>query len=213
MKNIRFFHGKPILLYSIETALKSGLFDAGVWVSTEDPAIAKIAWAAGAKVHPRQKALAQNEVGTQQVMREVLLELYPPRSKDYEMPAIACCIYATAPLMTVADLRGGLEALVEGPTPYVYSVGPDGKDAGQWYWGIAGAFVDDVPLDHPRTKHVALPATRVCDINTYEDWERARWLYRDMLQAACEHDLQVVPNALQELVHLRCTKCGFSPPT
>ena len=200
------------MLYSIEIALRSGLFDSGVWVSTEDPAIAKIAWAAGAKVHPRQKALAQNDVGTQEVMRAALLELYPPRT-DYKMPVLACCIYATAPLMTVEDLRAGLELVAEGPTPYAYSVGPDGKDAGQWYWGLSSAFVDEVPLDHPHTKHLTIAEHRVCDINTYEDWERAERLYRDMRQAACQHNLQVVPNAIPEMVHLRCTSCGFSPPT
>ena len=79
--------------------------------------------------------------------------------------------------MTVRDLERGLEALVEGPTPYAYSVGPDGKDAGQWYWGLVSAFLNDVPLDHPKTKRVVIPEHRVCDINTLDDWIRAENLY------------------------------------
>lgn len=210
-KNIRPFHGRPIIEYAIETAARSGLFERGIWVSTEDAEIAKIAWTAGAKVHPRQKALAENDVGTQDVVAAALRELWPVAGDM--RPGLTCCIYPCSPLMTVEDLRAGLDAVVEGPTPYAYSVGPDGQDAGQWYWGLTSAFLDHVPLDHPRTKHVRLPAARVCDINTFEDWERAGYLYRDMLQARCRHELQVVPNELPELVHLRCSKCGYSPPT
>ena len=41
-KNIKEFCGKPILAYSIEAALKSGVFDE-VMVSTDDDRIAEIA--------------------------------------------------------------------------------------------------------------------------------------------------------------------------
>ena len=173
-KNIREFHGRPILAYSIETALQSGLFPHGVWVSTEDPAIARVAWQFGAKLHPRAKALAENDVGTQQVAAAALAELYPGEATR---PAVACVIYATSPLMCVEDLKRGLEALAEGPTPYAYSVGPDGKDAGQFYWGLTSAFLAGVPLDHPRAKHVRLAPERTCDINTLDDWIRAERMY------------------------------------
>ena len=46
-KNIREFCGKPILAYSIEAALSSGLFD-HVMVSTDDEEIAQIAEKYGA---------------------------------------------------------------------------------------------------------------------------------------------------------------------
>ena len=48
-KNIKSFLGKPILAYSIEAALQSGLFDE-VMVSTDDQEIAEIAKNYGAKV-------------------------------------------------------------------------------------------------------------------------------------------------------------------
>ena len=181
-KNIRPFHGRPIIEYSIETAARSGLFTRGIWVSTEDPEIAKIAWAAGAKVHPRQKHLAENDVGTQDLMAAVLRELWPIAGEM--RPALACCIYPCAPLMCTGDLHDGLEAVIEGPTPYAYSVGPAGKDAGQRYWGLTSAFLEHVPLDHPHTKRVKIPAGRVCDINTFDDWERAHYLYQAMTQVA-----------------------------
>lgn len=48
-KNIRDFCGKPIIAYSIEAALSSGIFD-DVLVSTDSEEIAEIAKAAGASV-------------------------------------------------------------------------------------------------------------------------------------------------------------------
>lgn len=48
-KNIRPFLGRPIIEYSIEAALQSGVFDE-VMVSTDDEEIAEIAQKAGAEV-------------------------------------------------------------------------------------------------------------------------------------------------------------------
>lgn len=48
-KNIKEFLGKPIIAYSIETAIKSGLFSE-VMVSTDDDEIAEVAKKYGAKV-------------------------------------------------------------------------------------------------------------------------------------------------------------------
>ena len=48
-KNIKEFCGKPIISYSIEAALQSGLFEE-VMVSTDDEEIAEVARAAGAQV-------------------------------------------------------------------------------------------------------------------------------------------------------------------
>ena len=177
-KNIRPFHGRPILEYSIEAAQRSGLFDHGIWVSTDDAAVAKVAWDAGAKVHSRQKRLTWDDVGTQDVARSVVSELWPIAGAL--RPGLICVIYSTAPLMTPEDLRRGLEAVVDGPAHYAYSVGPDGKDAGQWYWGLTSALLGYVELEHPTTKKVVIPAERVCDINTYADWERAHYLYQAM---------------------------------
>ena len=48
-KNIKNFLGKPIIAYSIEAALESGVFDE-VMVSTDDEEIAEIAKKYGAKI-------------------------------------------------------------------------------------------------------------------------------------------------------------------
>lgn len=74
-KNIKPFHGKPLIAYSIEAALKSGLFEQ-VIVSTDDEEIAQIAQEYGAKVpFLRPKELADDYCGTQEVVSHALSEL------------------------------------------------------------------------------------------------------------------------------------------
>ena len=74
-KNIKTFMGKPIIAYSIEAALQSGLFDE-VMVSTDDEEIAEIACGYGAKVPFMRSAETSNDyAGTADVILEVL-EMY-----------------------------------------------------------------------------------------------------------------------------------------
>lgn len=175
-KNIRLFHGKPIIAYSIETARASGLFDA-IYVSTEDPKVADIALDCCAIVIHRPAALAEinaPDCGTQEVTRHALMAL---NITDGE----ACCIYATAPLMHPVDLYRGYRALMSDPrSTFSFAVALDPlRDAGQWYWGRVPAFLSREPLDMNGVSvwKNAIPDDRVCDINTPEDWQLAEEMY------------------------------------
>ena len=100
-KNIKPFLGKPIIAYSIEAALKSGLFDE-VMVSTDSEEIADIARAYGANVpFMRSEATSNDYAGTGDVLREVLSE-YEKRGQVFDR---MCCIYPTAPFVTAEKLR------------------------------------------------------------------------------------------------------------
>jgi len=172
-KNIKPFHGKPIIAYSIETAQRSGLFDR-VIVSTDSDEIAQVARQYGAEVLMRSSDMAHNDVGTQDVMGYVLCEQLSLAD------GLACCIYPTAPLMQAGDLTVGHMCLMEG-SRYAMSVGDAPlADAGQWYWGHVTNFIWRVPLIHWRTAMVPIPASRVCDINTFDDWIRAEELYKKL---------------------------------
>ena len=71
-KNIKSFLGKPIIAYSIETALKSKLFDE-VIVSTDDKEIAEIAKTFGATVpFYRSTENSDDFSGTAEVIIEVI---------------------------------------------------------------------------------------------------------------------------------------------
>lgn len=171
-KNIRKFFGRPILAYSIETAQQSGLFNAGIWVSTEDAEIARLTLKLGARYHARERTLADHVTGTQEVMAHALAEIFPDLARR---PEVACCIYPTAPLLSVGDLRRGFAQFASRITAYAYSVGPDGQDAGQFYFGSTQAFLARVPL--AGAQQVVLGPERVCDINTEADWHRAEQMY------------------------------------
>lgn len=106
-KNIREFCGKPILAYSIEAALESGLFD-HVMVSTDSEEIAEIAKKYGAEVpFFRSEATSGDFATTNDVLAEVLAE-YEKRGMHFE---VACCIYPTAPFVTAEKLRTAAEQL------------------------------------------------------------------------------------------------------
>lgn len=168
-KNIRNFHGKPIIAYSIEVARASKLFSRIV-VSTDDDEIAAVARKYGAEVLIRPEHLALNEVGTQEVMAHAMTEFH-----EY---SAACCIYPTAPMITVEDLVRGRYHLHHLGSLYAMSVSAEPLyDAGQWYWGYTWAFADGKPLIAPHTAMIPIDKGRVCDINTETDWVRAELMY------------------------------------
>ena len=206
-KNIRDFCGKPILAYSIDTALQSKLFDQVV-VSTDDAEIGRVARQYGAQtpfVRPTQ--LADDHAGTLAVIRHAIEAMQTPNNNiEY-----ACCIYATAPFVKADDLRRGLDILLETGAEIAFSVtsfsypvqrairinksgrvemfNPDNyrkrsqdleaayHDAGQFYWGKSSAFFSDAPIFSDRSAPVAMPRLRVQDIDTPEDWDRAELMY------------------------------------
>lgn len=108
-KNMKEFLGKPIICYSIEAALASGLFEE-VMVSTDDEEIAQIARDAGASVpFMRSEETANDYATTDDVLLEVLAE-YEKRGRTFEYMA---CIYPTAPFVTGEKLRAALQLLMK----------------------------------------------------------------------------------------------------
>ena len=106
-KNIREFCGKPILAYSIEAALESGLFD-HVMVSTDSEEIAEIARKYGAEVpFFRSETTSGDFATTNDVLAEVLEE-YEKRRMHFD---VACCIYPTAPFVTAEKLKTAVAQL------------------------------------------------------------------------------------------------------
>ena len=106
-KNIRPFHGSPIMAYSIRTALACDLFDR-VIVTTDDEEIAQIAREHGAETpFMRPKALSDDYAATMEDVQQALDEL----EKLGVHAAFACCIYATAPFLQARYLREGLQLL------------------------------------------------------------------------------------------------------
>lgn len=107
-KNIKTFHGQPMLAWSIQAAIDSGCFDE-VWVSTDDEEIAAVAQAYGAKVpFLRPAHLSDDFATTADVMSHAVEEF---GKLNHALPDYICCLYATAPFVTKADLVQGLEKI------------------------------------------------------------------------------------------------------
>ncbi len=106
-KNIKDFNGKPIIAYSIEAALGSGVFDE-VMVSTDDEEIAEISRTYGAQVpFLRSEKTSNDYATTSDVINEVISE-YEKRGKRFD---ILTCIYPTAPFITADKLKKAVEDL------------------------------------------------------------------------------------------------------
>jgi len=117
-KNIRPFCGKPLIAWSIEAARTAGCFDR-VIVSTEDEEIVTVAREWGAEVPFRRPAeLSDDHSGTVAVMQQAVGWL----QENGSAPERACCIYATAPFVTAADLQQGEESLNTAGCAYAVSV-------------------------------------------------------------------------------------------
>ena len=168
-KNIIDFLGKPLIAYSIEIARASAVFEK-IYVSTENYDIAEIAETYGAEVAWRDVQMCVDNVGTYRVMRADVLRLkLPPES-------IACCIYATAPLMSATDLKYGLEALARGK--HAIAIGRDPlRDAAQFYYSRVEALTSYIAYWDIDTVPVPIEEERICDINVMEDLERAKIMF------------------------------------
>ena len=107
-KNIKNFLGKPIIAYSIEIALQSGLFDE-IMVSTDDDEIAKIAIQYGAKVPFMRSAKAADDYATITDVINEVLNMYCKNNQRFDN---ICCILATSPLITVEQLSSAYHKLI-----------------------------------------------------------------------------------------------------
>ncbi|NUF65232.1 pseudaminic acid cytidylyltransferase [Acinetobacter bereziniae] len=117
-KNIKFFLGKPMIAWSIEAALSSGIFDE-VWVSTDDIEIAEISKRYGAKVpFIRPDKISDDFSTTADVMAHAV-GYY--KNEFLNIPDLVCCIYATAPFISIKDLLEGAKSIKKDDLDYVFS--------------------------------------------------------------------------------------------
>ena len=206
-KNIRPFHGKPIIQWVIEVTQTCECFDS-VLVSTDDQEIASIAKAAGAQVpFLRPAALGDDHTPTVDVVAHALQALHD-LGQPYEQ---ACCLYPTSVFVSKRALNQGLALLEESNYSYVMSIMsyahpieralrmesngsvsmdaphhaatrsqdlvPAYHDAAQFYWGKTSAWLSHEPILSGRTKAVVLNHLEAQDIDNETDWLMAEQLF------------------------------------
>lgn len=206
-KNIKKFCGKPIIAYSIETAIKSKIFKQ-VIVSTDSNKIAELSIKYGAVVNNlRPKELSNDFSTTAEVMN---YEVKKIQEADNQLSAV-CCIYATAPFLKSQDLidaynifqinnwdcvfsaqlfsypiqrsffkleNGGIKMF---QPKYLNTRSQDltkaYHDAGQFYWAKPSAWLKGKNLFSVSSIY-ELPVWAAYDIDSLEDWEMAERMYK-----------------------------------
>lgn len=208
-KNIKTFCGKPIIAYSIEAALQSGLFEE-VMVSTDDKEIARIAGEYGAKVpFMRSSESAGDYASTDDVLLEVLTA-YKEQGREV---ASFCCLYPTAPFVTEDKLRTAMGLLEQADSvmPVVafsfppqrcmvineagelrmkwpehartrsQDLEPYYHDCGQFYCCRTQPFIQYGTTDLPRMIPMIMSEMEVQDIDNQDDWAIAELKYQQMM--------------------------------
>jgi pseudaminic acid cytidylyltransferase len=204
-KNIKDFLGKPIIAYSIEVAIKSGLFDE-VMVSTDDAEIAELAVKYGAKIpFMRSTENADDFATTYDVIDEVLTS-YQKLGIFFEQ---ACCIYPCAPLISLEKLVQAMNLLAHFDLVFpVVQFGfpiqralkkdkdnsislrqpkyelirsqdlePSFHDAGQYYWFTIKKLLENKSMLLKKSGCVVLSELEVQDIDNEIDWQLTELKY------------------------------------
>lgn len=117
-KNIKEFCGKPIIAYSIEAALNSGMYDE-VMVSTDSEEIAEIAQKYGAQVPFLRSEKTSNDFATTRDVLDEVIEEYKKRGKSFDFMT---CIYPTAPFVTAQKLKDAVTKLSESDADWAMPV-------------------------------------------------------------------------------------------
>lgn len=117
-KNTRPLRGKPLIAYTIEQALASRNVDRVV-VSTDSPAIADAALAAGAEVpFMRPVELATDAAGSIDVVLHAMEWVWEEEGRPYDVVVL---LHATTPLRSVKDIDAVI-GLLDGSADNVISV-------------------------------------------------------------------------------------------
>lgn len=205
-KNIKNFLGKPIIAYSIETALESELFDE-VMVSTDDEEIAEVAKDYGAQIpFKRSEKNSTDTAGLIDVLKEVL-GYYNKKGFFYDY---FCCLMPTAPLVKSIYLKQSFDILEKQETDSIIAVVchdhpiqrsfviEDQKlrmkwpkyysfrsqdledtyyDAGMFFCGNVKSFVQKGKVLTNNTSAYILESFEAQDIDTKQDWKLAEIKY------------------------------------
>lgn len=203
-KNIKHFCGKPIIAYSIEAAKKSNCFDR-IIVSTDDDEIAAIAKKYGAEIpFIRPQSISNDFATTLEVIQHAIISLNLASTDNIcciyaTAPFISAKDIEAGKQILINHNDGYIFSATEYafPTQRAIYLTPENNvcmfqpehfntrsqdlkksyhDAGQFYWGKAVTYKQNVPVFSKHSAIVKLPRYRVQDIDTIEDWEFAEIL-------------------------------------
>ncbi|MBR2616253.1 MAG: pseudaminic acid cytidylyltransferase [Clostridia bacterium] len=209
-KNIKPFLGKPIIAYSIEAALQSGMFSE-VMVSTDSEEIAAVAREYGASVPFMRSEKTSNDFATTADVLEEVLSEYEKRGQHFDA---FCCLYPTAPFVTAQKLRDAAEIMEKKGAGVVFPIvkfsyppqravavrgdqlcfvypehmntrsqdlEPWYHDCGQFYFHKLETFRKYHTAVTPETVPLIVSEEVVQDIDTEADWNIAEQKYKTFI--------------------------------
>lgn len=201
-KNIKEFAGHPIIKYSIEACLSSGIFEQ-IIVSTDSEEIKELAIEYGAEVPFLRSDINSSDIApTADVLVEAL-SLLKDEEKVYEN---CCCIYPTAAFITGQMLKEAYQTMLDEKAEAIFSVvefsSPPQRalkiedkylkmvypgtrytqsqdlekqyqDAGQFYLFQTKNFLEDKKIIKEKTLPFIMNPLACHDIDSPDDWDIA----------------------------------------
>lgn len=204
-KNIRPFRGRPMLLWSVEAALMSGAFDSVLVSTDDDEIADVARAAGAEVPFLRSARTSNDYATTADVLAEVLEQLskighnytlgcclYPTapfvqgrdlangraRLEDSDFDVMMPIAAFSYPIWRSLARDAAGRVLLNFPEnlnarsqdlPAAY------HDVGQWYWFRTAAFLRTQVLMGTNTGSIVVPADRMQDIDTEEDWTIAEY--------------------------------------
>jgi N-acylneuraminate cytidylyltransferase len=207
-KNIREFCGKPMIAWSIEAAQQSGCFERIIVSTDDEKIAAVALDCGAEVPFVRPKPLANDYAGTIPVIRHAIewfdqhgirvenvcclyatapfvqvrdikhgLEILQNQKCDY---AFSVCNFAF-PIQRAIRITQKMRVEMFQPEHFMtrsQDLEEAYHDAGQFYWGKAHAWQQELSLFGAGSVPVILPRYRVQDIDTPDDWKRAELLFK-----------------------------------
>lgn len=216
-KNIRLFAGKPMIAHAIVAAKASGLFEHIVVSTDDDEIAATARGWGAETPFVRPTDLANDHTATVPVIAhgiqacmalgwtfEHVCCIYPGvpfiQIEDLkgalallmELGADYCFPVTEFPSAIQRALKRQADGLMQPFYPQfemtrTQDLEPAYHDAGQFYWGKAGAWLENTKIHSGGIGYV-IPNWRVVDIDTPEDWLRAEAMYK-----AIQNEMQRAP--------------------
>ncbi|MCF5518075.1 pseudaminic acid cytidylyltransferase [Pseudomonas sp. PA-3-6E] len=207
-KNIKTFCGKPMIAWSIHAALQSGCFDKVIVSTDDEEIAQIAREYGASVPFMRPANLSDDYTGTIPVIQQVIewckengfdaqqvcclyatapfvspddlrrgLGVLEQSGSQY---AFSVTSYAF-PIQRAIRLTGAGRVEMFNAEHFCtrsQDLEEGYHDAGQFYWGLASAWLSGKISFSPESSAVLLPRYRVQDIDTPEDWIRAEWLFK-----------------------------------
>lgn len=205
-KNIKIFDNKPIIAFTIESAIKSNCFDK-IIVSTNSLEIGNIAKKYGAEFpFIRPNNLATDNSPTSDVIIHAINSIKCTDETNI------CLLYPASPFILAKDLIRGNNMLDKNNVDFIIAVTnyphpiqraftinenkiikvlhsknmkirtqefePYYHDAGQFIWATAKTWINNIDIYSANNMGLVIPSYRSYDIDSEDDWKRAEIMFK-----------------------------------